>query len=182
MAAVLLLGLGLWQLGAGLWIHAKARLAQYLVAQAWAETLETGQDIKPWSWADTTPVARLMVPALNIDQIVLAGASGSTLAFGPGHLDGSAAPGTPGLSLISGHRDTHFGFLKELRPGMEIRIQRHDRRWRVYRARTGVVVDQGEAAFPIDYPRPLLALVTCYPFDSPIPGGPLRYIVMAEAK
>ena len=76
---------GVWQLGLGAWIHAKAMLAQSLLETAWSETLRTGKEVKPWPWADTWPVARLTVPRLGIRRIVLAGASGSSLAFGPGH-------------------------------------------------------------------------------------------------
>ncbi len=47
---------------------------------------ETGAPVKPWPWADTHPVARLIAPAQDADVLVLAGASGRTLAFGPGHL------------------------------------------------------------------------------------------------
>ena len=47
----------------------------------------------------------------------LAGVSGRTLAFGPGHVDGTPLPGDPGNSVLSGHRDTHFAFLRELRSG-----------------------------------------------------------------
>ena len=95
-AALALVGFGLWQLGAGGWIHAKAWLAQRLLASAWQETMANGNAAKPWAWADTHPLARLRVPAHGIDQIVLAGSSGSSLAFAPGHVDGSPAPGEPG--------------------------------------------------------------------------------------
>jgi sortase A len=77
-------------------IYLEAQLAQVLLRRAWAETQATGRPVKPWSWADTWPVARLSVPRHDVDLIVLAGASGRTLAFGPGHVDGRAAPGTPG--------------------------------------------------------------------------------------
>ena len=30
-------------------------------------------------------------------------------------------------------------------------------------------------------PARTLTLVTCYPFDAVVPGGPLRYLVFAEA-
>ena len=79
----LLIGLGLWQAGESAYIEAKAWLAQDLLEDAWAKTLGGAQQVKPWSWADTWPVARLQAPDLNIDRIVLAGASGRTLAFGP---------------------------------------------------------------------------------------------------
>ena len=125
----MLAALALWQIGAGLWIPAKAWLAQLLIARAWEESIATGKAATPWPWADTAPVARLTVPRLGIDQIVLAHATGRTLAFGPGHLDGSPAPGEPGLSIISGHRDTSFRFLANLAAGDEIRIQRADGGW-----------------------------------------------------
>lgn len=66
----LLAGLGLtfW----GLYIPAKAWLAQQLLENAWANSHAT-QAVKPWPWADTWPVARLGVPGLGISQIVLEG-------------------------------------------------------------------------------------------------------------
>ena len=58
-AIVALLGLaGIVLCGEGLWIHAKAILAQVLLERAFAQTLTTGKPVKPWSWADTWPEAR----------------------------------------------------------------------------------------------------------------------------
>ena len=78
--------LGLWQTGSGAWIYVKARLAQVLLQRAWADTLAGQRDVKPWPWADTWPVARLVVPSLGIDQIVLEGAMAELWHSG---LDGS---------------------------------------------------------------------------------------------
>jgi sortase A len=178
--AGLLFALGGWQAGAAIWIHAKAVLAQVLIKQAWAEAQDGQGPARPWPWADTTPVARLEVPALGIDEIVLAGASGRTLAFGPGHMDGTPLPGAPGLSVISAHRDTHFSFLRELVPGQVITLTdatKTEHRFRVTEAR---VVDSARAALAVEGDTPRLALVTCYPFDAIRPGGPLRYIVFAD--
>lgn len=181
----MLLGFGGWQLGAAGYIHAKAWLAQALLNQAWADTLSAdaaGNHIeKPWPWADTGPVARIKVPALGVDQIVLAGASGRTLAFGPGHLDQTAAPGDAGHSVISGHRDTHFAFLRDLAPAMKLQVQRPDGFWRDYRVSDSTVVDARDAHLSLASERPALTLVTCWPFDTVEPGGPLRYAVFAEA-
>jgi len=92
LLVVTLVLLGLWQTGSGTWIYVKAKLAQVLLQRAWAVSLAGQRDVKPWPWADTWPVARLVVPSLGIDQIVLAGAHGRTLAFGPGQLEsGSSA-------------------------------------------------------------------------------------------
>ena len=71
------------------YLMAKATLAQYLIANAWQQTTESSAhqnnlNIKPWPWADTHPVARLRISALGLDTWVLNGASGTSLAFGPG--------------------------------------------------------------------------------------------------
>ncbi len=191
----MLLGFGGWQLGAAGYIHAKAWLAQELLSRAWADTLagtvaesagDDGADggaggelHKPWPWADTGPVARLRVPDLGVDQIVLAGASGRTLAFGPGHLDQTAAPGAAGHSVISGHRDTHFAFLRDLTPAMKLQVQRSDGGWRSYQVRGSEVIDSRRARLSLAVDRPALTLVTCWPFDTADTGGPLRYAVFA---
>ena len=176
-----ILGLGVWQMGEGLWIPAKAWLAQRLITDAWVEAIAAGRPVPPWPWADTTPVARLVVPALGVDQIVLAHATGPTLAFGPGHLDGSADPGAAGLSVISGHRDTSFRFLADVAPGTALRIQRADGAWVDYVIREIHVVDGRTWRLPVvGNGPPQLALTTCYPFDAVTPGGPLRLVALAE--
>jgi sortase A len=181
MVVALLLALGGWQLGQGVWIHAKALLAQQLLQQAWAESLSGEQRARPWPWADTWPVARLRVNRLGVDQILLAGASGRSLAFGPGHVSGTAEPGSMGNSVLSGHRDTHFRFLKELQDGDQLEIQLPDGRFARYAVTRAQVHHQDEVWLLAPTPVSRLTLVTCYPFDAPIPGGPLRYVVTAKA-
>lgn len=177
---IALLSGGLWQLGEGAYIYAKAQLAQELILDAWEKGVANHQAVKPWSWADTWPVARLMVPRLSIDQIVLAGDNGRALAFGPGHRIGSALPGTVGNSLISGHRDTHFNFLKELRIDDTILVQDQTGTVHQYVINAYEVIDE---SMPIaEGNARQLTLVTCYPFDAVMPGGPLRYVVTATVK
>lgn len=159
------------------WLHAKAWLAQQLLQDAWAATRATQQPQRPWPWADTHPVARLRVAARGIDQIVLAGDAGRSLAFGPGWAQASAAPGARGTGVISGHRDTHFAFLRELQPGdaIELESDRGLRRYRVVATRVADVRREQIALGPGD----ALLLVTCWPFEAVIAGGPLRYVVQA---
>jgi sortase A len=182
IAATLLGGialLGVLQAGAGAWIHVKALLAQGLLNRAWEESLRRGGPVPPWPWADTWPVARLYLAGRPDPLLVLEGDSGRTLAFGPGRAPDSARPGEPGTMLISGHRDTHFSALRHLRPGQPIRLetlagehQYRVREIRVVDADRYQIADRGEAT---------LALVTCYPLDSPIPGGSRRLLVWAVA-
>ncbi|MFO1303405.1 MAG: class GN sortase [Burkholderiales bacterium] len=165
----------------GFYLHAKAELAQRLLHAAWNESLRSGAPIKPWPWADTYPVAHLIAPGHDADVLVLAGASGRTLAFGPGHLDGSAMPGDAGNAVITAHRDTHFRFLRTVAPGDDLVVERKDGTWRHFRVRSAYVIDHRELRLPRDGAVPTLTLVTCYPFDAVQPGGPLRYVVVAEA-
>jgi len=175
------LGLSCMQLGQGGYLHAKALLAQQLIEEAWQKTLENLQHNKPWPWADTWPVGRLRVPAHNIDLYVLAGDSGNTLAFGPGHRYGSALPGETGTSLISAHRDTHFLFLKQLNAGDEILFQGVDGQWQHFQVSNSLVVHESSAIADAGASNRLV-LVTCYPFDAIMPGGPLRFVIFAEHK
>lgn len=167
--------------GHGAYILAKARVAQWLLHSAWEKARATGGAVKPWPWADTHPVARLVAPAQDADLLVLAGASGRTLAFGPGHLDGSALPGDRGNAVITAHRDTHFRFLRAIAPGDELVVERTDGGTRHFRIRGAYIADYRDLHLVRDTPVPTLTLVTCYPFDALNPGGPLRYVVVAEA-
>lgn len=182
---LLLLGLALAggiQLGQALYIPIKAQVAQWLLQRAWDETRSGERVAKPWPWADTWPVARLQVPHLQIDQIVLAGANGASLAFGPGHVSQTALPGHAGMSLISAHRDTHFAFLAKLEAGMDIIITRPDGGRVTYRVLEAQVVHQDR--FALSQAGPLersLLLSTCYPFEALQARGPLRYVVQAVA-
>ena len=161
-----------------LWIPAKAQLAQWLLADAWAETRVTGKAVKPWPWADHWPVARLRVPDLGISQIVLAGDSGSVLAFGPGE-NLQARSLRSAARIISGHRDTHFAFLRHIAIGQQLQLT-DERGETTYRVEAKKVVDSARVRLqPQAYPGGLM-LVTCYPFDALTTGGSLRLVVMAS--
>jgi sortase A len=175
-----LLCLGFWQLGHGAYIPAKAWLAQELMQRAWARASEKDARQAPWPWADTWPVARLQAKSGDVDLIVLAGGSGRTLAFGPGHLSASAMPGKPGNSVIAGHRDTHFSFLRDIEIGDSIMIEEIGGRKHLYRVIGIDVVDARRGSLLLDTDAALLSLVTCYPFEALEAGGPMRYVVTAK--
>ena len=176
---LLLLALAAWHLGGAAWIHAKAALAQHLIASAW-ESGKTGGARKPWPWADTRPLARLTVPSRGIALYVLAGTSGRSLAFGPGHVDGTALPGSAGNSVIVAHRDTHFAFLRHLREDEEIDVEDARGRLTRYRVREVAIVDKSETRLLDPADSPQLTLITCWPFDAIQPGTPQRYVVIAD--
>ncbi len=167
--------LGLWQAGSGTWIYVKARLAQVLLQGAWACALAGEHDVKPWPWADTWPVARLVVPSLGIDQIVLEGAHGRTLAFGPGRLESGSSAKDVRTMILTGHRDTHFQFLETLHAGETLLLQARTGRWHRFTVRDGQIVDSRT-----DENGRHLILITCYPFHTLKPNQPFRYVVTAD--
>jgi sortase A len=160
-----------------LWIPAKAGLAQHLLEAAWLRTLEGEPDAKPWPWADTRPVAILEIPRLGLREIVLEGSSGRNLAFGPTLVNTTPLDKTTDR-ILSGHRDTHFSFLKELQTGDLIRL-RTSTETRNYRVSWQEAVDSRQQQMVIDDNIERLTLLTCYPFDAPTTGGPMRWVVTA---
>ncbi|MCP4621578.1 MAG: class GN sortase [Bradyrhizobium sp.] len=178
LAPVLLALAGLILFGQGAYIHAKALLAQVLLERAFTETIATGRDIKPWSWADTWPVARIQVKRIGASAIVLAGSSGQALAFGPGHVEHTANAGERGVAVYSAHRDTHFRFLKDVRIGDEIEVTRRDGKTFRYRADSQSVVRFDQFAIDPLAGNTELVLSTCWPFDAVTPG-PDRYLLHA---
>lgn len=167
--------LSLWLALGAAWVPLKAGLAQWLLERNWLAVLAGDPPQPPWPWADTTVAAELSVPARGVRLLVLNGNSGRNLAFGPVLLDGSRGGRDV---VISGHRDTHFRFLRDLQPGDLLRLaDGKGSRW--FAVGDFDVVDSRHRQLVIDGNADRLSLVTCYPFDSPLAGGPLRYVVTA---
>jgi sortase A len=164
--------------GQGIYVHAKAMLAQVLLQRAFAETIATGHAVKPWPWADTWPEARITVVRIRASAIVLAGSSGQALAFGPGHVERTADAGEPGVAVYAAHRDTHFRFLKDVAVGDEIDVTRHDGKTFRYRANGFSIVRFDRSGIDPLAGGHELVLTTCWPFDA-ITHGPMRYVLHA---
>ncbi|MEL7028652.1 MAG: sortase, partial [Pseudomonadota bacterium] len=106
----------------GAYMPAKATLAQHMLEKAWAEAVIGGDAVRPWSWADAHVMGELRAPDHDARAIILSEASGEALAFAPGHLSHTPAPGERGVSVIAAHRDTHFKFLRNIALGDTIEI------------------------------------------------------------
>lgn len=161
------------------WIPAKALLAQELLAQAWQQTLLGEERVRPWPWADTWPVARLRTTD-GQSLYVLAGASGASMSFGPGHVSTSAPPGAADNVALAGHRDTHFAFLEYLKPGDVLTLETASTPTR-YVVESAEIVHESRVDVLERTGRAELTLITCFPFDAVVPGGPLRFVVHAAA-
>lgn len=174
--------LGGWALalsGAALSLHAaylpvKAEVAQLLMADAYAEVSKSGQPVRPWSWADMHVIGKIEHVRSGTGDIVLEGGAGQAMAFGPALISGRHGS----TKVLAAHRDTHFSWLKQVSIGdeLEFDLLGEDARYRVIATDIRRFDD---FAVPANPARPLIALSTCYPFDSD-EQGPLRFIVWAQ--
>lgn len=99
----LLLGTGLW------WLVTQTNtvtmlhiwMAESLLHNAWVRSQTTGEPHKPWPWATSSPLARLQVPRLTLEKMILTHRSPDDLPYALGHWHNSAVPGTVGNSVLS---------------------------------------------------------------------------------
>jgi sortase A len=124
------------------------------------------------------PIARLTIPRIHLDEIVLEGVGDDELNAGPGHLPGSAMPGMRGNAVISAHRDRHFRHLDEVEVGDTVVTEAglsHDT-WVIVSRR--VIGREMPALFQTT--QPTLTLTTCWPVRY-FGSAPDRLIVTARA-
>lgn len=123
------------------------------------------------------PVARLVIPVIDLDEIVTEGVGPVELNGGPGHFPGSALPGEAGNAIVSAHRDRHFRRFGELRIGSRIRTETRSRmvEWviterRIVSRDTPSLFEESEAT---------LTLTTCWPirYFGPAPD---RLLIVAK--
>ena len=166
-----------------LYLHAKAELAGVLIRSAWDKSTHSGRTHAPWPWADTYPVARIRIPGLNYDEIVLEGATPRTLAFGPAHLLSGARFGEPGNLVLAGHRTSWFRRLEKINQGDTIKIQWFDTQGtlheRGYEVETIRVTSPKDTTWLAPTEHDALTLITCYPFGLRA-ESPERFIVRAS--
>jgi len=138
----------------------EARQAQSAVAAA-RERVANSVTFASRSVAPGTPVARLRIPRIGLDEIVIEGVGDDELNAGPGHLPGSALPGMPGNAVISAHRDRHFSRLDALQLGDTIRTETGQSNgiWVIVGRR---IIDRNAPAL-FQSNEPVLTLTTCWP-------------------
>lgn len=188
-----LLGYALFCVGAVLFAFAGARYAngmwrQQEARRAWDEAearaivalarrAATADGLLPPPVIPGAPVARLLIPRLGIDEIVLEGVDDLALNAGPGHLPGSAYPGEAGNSIISAHRDRHFARLGGIEVGDTVVTESGPYRthWVVLSKR---VIDADAPAL-YRTSDATLTLTTCWPIRY-IGTAPERLLIVAR--
>ena len=168
-------------IGEALWLRAKAHLAEELIKTAFATHMRNGCDYLPWRWADLHPIAQLRAEKLHGSRYVLSGGSGTSMAFGIGHLDGSASPNEEGNCVLVGHRDGAFSFLGRLEVGDRLQLQTQDC-CGLYEVVSRTVISERDLSSVYGDPfhrGRRLTLITCYPLGG-LRATPWRYLVVCE--
>jgi sortase A len=123
-------------------------------------------------------IGRIEIPRLGVSVIVIEGTGRTTLRRAAGHIPGTALPGQPGNVGISGHRDTFFRPLRNIRQNDIITVATLAGEYR-YRVVFTMVVGPNDVAVLDPGRKEILTLVTCYPFYF-VGAAPDRFIVRAE--
>jgi len=126
-------------------------------------------------------LTKLSIPRIGLRAVVIEGTSSRSLLLGPGHMTGSAIPGSNGNSVIAGHRDTFFRHLPRVKTGDAIFIFRSGKRFHYAVVEKKVVQANDISVLRASKGNQLteLTLITCYPacFIGP---APQRLIILAK--
>jgi len=123
-------------------------------------------------------IGRLEIPRLELSAVVIQGDDSKTLRRAVGHVPGTPLPGQIGNVALTGHRDTFFRPLRNIRPNDIIVVTTLQGVYR-YRVVSTRVVSPDNVTVLKAIEREMLTLVTCYPFYFVGPA-PERFIVRAE--
>jgi sortase A len=123
-------------------------------------------------------LTKLSIPKINLEDVVLEGATQHSLLLGPAHLSDTAEPGTVGNVVIAGHRDTFFRHIHSLRYGDDIYVVRSGKQFH-YVVRSRKVVEPTDLSVLHPTKDGELTLITCYPTHA-IGPAPRRLIIVAK--
>jgi sortase A len=123
-------------------------------------------------------IGRIEIPRVLLSAIVVEGVDKTDLRRAVGHIPGTALPGQPGNVGLSGHRDTFFRSLKDVRIKDEVQLSTLQGNFK-YEVESLRVVEPENVGVLASSGEKVLTLVTCYPFYFVGPA-PQRWIVRAR--
>jgi len=183
--AVLMLGyFGLVLADTWMFQTRESRLLQHILHDRQAANSETVSTASLTSTHGPLPamfdglIGRIDIPRLGVSAIVIEGVGTATLRRAVGHIPGTALPGEPGNVGMSGHRDTFFRPLRNIRRNDIITLTTLAGEYR-YRVLSTRIVSPANVAVLDPSTNEILTLVTCYPFYF-VGSAPNRFIVRAE--
>ncbi len=117
---------------------------------------------------DGSAVARLHIPRIGLDAVVVRGTRPGDLKRAPGLLDAAALPGEPGTAAIAGHRTTYgapFRHIDRLRRGDRLTVATPYGTFR-YAVEGTRIVDPGDLRVLRTVGHSRLVLTACHPLFS----------------
>lgn len=123
-------------------------------------------------------LTKLSIPRIGLRAVVMEGTSSHSLLLGPGHMTGSAFPGTLGNAVIAGHRDTFFRRIHTLKNGDDVYILRRGKPFHYIVVRRKIV-QPTDLSVLRSSKNGQLTLITCYPPHA-IGPAPQRLIIVAR--
>lgn len=183
IAGLVVIGIGVWQI-----VETKfqgdtsLKEAKKIVAQAESLTIDEelpkrNKKIEPPNFGDT--VGLLTIPKIKSELAIVEGTDPNDLKKGVGHYKGSYFPGENGQIVLSGHRDTVFRRLGELKPGDIFEVQMANGKFKYELTHTKIVDKDDRTIITLQNTQEELIVITCYPFRF-VGDAPERYIIYAK--
>ena len=181
LAGVILVGIGLWQyIDVKTKTHTTLQQAKELIAdQPAVAPIKRGKNSPPPDTGET--VGLLAIPKINAELAIVEGTDPDDLEKGVGHYKGAYFPGDQGQIVLSGHRDTVFRKLGELKIGDSLKMEMPYGSYTYEIIDTKIVKSDDTSIITLQHNKEELILTTCYPF-SYIGNAPKRYIIYAKPK
>jgi sortase A len=123
-------------------------------------------------------IGRIEIPSAGVSAMILEGVAYKTLRRGVGHIPGTPLPRWDGNVGLAAHRDSFFRGLKDIRKNDIITLKTLHGTFQ-YRVESTEIVRPKDTHVLEDTDKPVLTLVTCYPFYY-VGSAPKRFIVRAE--
>ncbi|MEH7303738.1 class D sortase [Neobacillus drentensis] len=181
IAGLILVGIGLWQfIDVKTQTHASLKEAKELIADRPAVAPQKRVvNSRPPKMGDT--VGLLAIPKIKAELAIVEGTDPDDLEKGVGHYKGAYFPGDQGQIVLSGHRDTVFRKLGELKIGDSLKMEMPYGSYTYEITDTKIVKSDDTSIITLQHEKEELILTTCYPFRY-VGNAPKRYIIYATPK
>jgi sortase A len=130
--------------------------------------LVEGQALPPVAIPTPGPEAptRIVIPAIDVDALVVEGDSWEQLKLGVGHRLNTVDPGERGNMVLSAHDDIYgeiFRYLSDLELGDDVIVYAGEQPYR-YVVKAKQIVEPTDLSVLANTTRPVATLISCYPY------------------
>jgi sortase A len=183
LVGLIIMGIGAWQfVDMKVETNSSIKKAKALIAEHQNDPTKKTPEISqsnPPGFGDT--IGLLQIPKINSELAIVEGTDPNDLKKGVGHYKGSYFPGEKGQIVLSGHRDTVFRHLGELKIGDDLKVEMPNGTFVYEITHTKIVDAKDTSIITLQNKEEELILTTCYPFRY-VGNAPNRYIIYAKLK